>query len=128
MTKYHLVVVLCILSLIPWAASCSGGRTTNVYYVYTGGNPQRGRQLVVKYRCGACHVIPGVSGANGTVGPPLTAMGRRTMIAGLLPNTPSNMERWLRNPPAIQPKTAMPDLGITKKQARNIAAFIYTLQ
>jgi len=128
MTKYHWLVVLCILSMIPWAASCSGGKRTNVYYVYTGGNVQRGRQLITKYRCGACHVIPGISGANGTVGAPLTAMGRRTMIGGVIPNTPSNMERWLRDPKSVDPKTAMPDLGITKKQARDMAAFIYTLQ
>ena len=127
MTKFRLLIVLSILALIPWAA-CTGGNTTNVYVVYTGGNPKQGRKLVIKYRCGSCHVIPGVPNANGTVGAPLTAMGRRTMIAGVIPNTPPNMERWVRDPKAIDPKTAMPDLGLTKQQARDVAAYLYTLQ
>lgn len=127
MAKCSLLIILVLLCLIPWAA-CTGGQESNVYAVYTGGNPKRGRQLIIKYRCGACHVIPGVPHANGTVGPPLTAMGRRTMIAGEIPNTPSNMERWLRSPTSVEPATAMPDLGLTQQQARDMAAYLYTLQ
>jgi cytochrome c1 len=90
-----------------------------------GGDPSRGALLVGRYSCGACHEIPGVEDANGLVGPPLAAFSRRTMIAGLLPNTPPNLVHWLRHPQAVTPGNAMPDLGITDAQARDIAAYLY---
>jgi cytochrome c1 len=53
---------------------------------------------------------------------------RRTMIAGELPNSPGNLMRWIVNPSAVEPKTAMPTLGITSDEAHDIAAYLYTLQ
>jgi cytochrome c2 len=90
----------------------------------TFGDPEIGRQLIEHYGCGSCHRIPGVPEADGLVGPPLDSMGRRSFIAGQLPNTPDNMVRWLRNPPRVEPGTAMPDLGISTEEARNIAAYL----
>jgi hypothetical protein len=54
-----------------------------------GGNPQRGAVLIAGLGCGSCHDIPGVRGADGRVGPPLGNIGERTIIAGMLPNTPA---------------------------------------
>jgi cytochrome c len=88
----------------------------------------RGRVLVEQFGCAACHVIPGVRGAKGLVGPPLTAMGRRVYIAGVLPNTQETMVRWLRDPPAIDQRTAMPAVGLSDAQARDVAAFLATLK
>ena len=62
------------------------------------------------------------------VGPPLTAMATRKYIAGSLPNTPANMVRWLTSPQAVRPATAMPDLGITAQDARDIAAYLAELR
>jgi cytochrome c1 len=62
------------------------------------------------------------------VGPPLIAFGRRTILAGELPNSPDNLVRWLMNPPSIDPKTAMPNLGLNDTQAHDIAAYLYTLR
>lgn len=93
-----------------------------------GGNPQHGRQLIVHYGCGSCHTIPGIRTARGVVGPPLYFFGRRTMIAGELPNSTENLIRWLRNPPAVEPKTAMPNLGLNEQQARDMAAYLDSLQ
>jgi len=90
-----------------------------------GGDPVRGQLLVGRYSCGACHQMPGVEEADGLVGPPLGTFSRRTMIAGLLPNTPSNLILWLRHPQAVTPGNAMPDLGLTDAQARDIAAYLY---
>jgi cytochrome c2 len=90
----------------------------------TFGDPEIGRQLIEHYGCGACHRIPGVPEADGLVGPPLDSMGRRSFIAGQLPNTPDNMVRWLRDPPKVDPGNAMPDLGISTEEARNIAAYL----
>ncbi len=90
-----------------------------------GGDPDRGAVLVGRYSCGACHQIPGIAGANGLVGPPLGTFARRTVIAGVLPNTPSNLVQWLRHPQSVIPGNAMPDLALSDAQARDIAAFLY---
>lgn len=92
------------------------------------GDSEHGAQLIEEKHCGACHVVPGVDGANGTVGPPLTGIARRQYIAGQLPNRPALLVRWLIDPPALVPRTAMPNLGLTIEQADDIAAYLYTLQ
>jgi cytochrome c2 len=92
-----------------------------------GASPDRGRALMKDYGCGACHIIPRVTGARGTVGPPLTAFADRAYIAGVLGNTPGGLTRWLVNPPLHSPNTAMPDLGVTEADARDMTAFLYTL-
>jgi mono/diheme cytochrome c family protein len=88
----------------------------------------RGKKTIEQYACVTCHEIPGVVGANAPVGPPLEAVGTRGFIAGVLPNTPENMVRWLRNPQAVSPKSAMPDLGVSERDARDIAAYLSTLK
>jgi cytochrome c2 len=93
-----------------------------------GGDPDRGRELIASFGCGSCHTIPGIEGADAVVGPPLTDMGRREYIAGNLPNEPPNMIRWLVDPQAVEPGTAMPNLGISERQARHMAAYLYTLR
>lgn len=87
----------------------------------------RGERALHQYACITCHEIPGVVGANVPVGPPLAHMASRSLIAGMLPNTPGNMLRWLRDPKAVNPRTAMPDVGLSEADARDIAAFLYTL-
>jgi len=91
------------------------------------GDARAGRDALQQYLCVTCHAIPGVPGAWNYVGPALDQMGDRPYIAGVLPNTPANMERWLRNPPAVKPGTAMPDLGVSEQDARDISAFLHTL-
>ena len=92
----------------------------------TGGNSNRGKQLVGDYGCGGCHTIEGVPQAHGKVGPPLDGIGARAMIGGRLENKPDNLMRWIRNPQAVAPGTAMPNLGVTPEDSRDIAAFLYT--
>jgi cytochrome c1 len=103
---------------------CTGGQQVPPYNPAFPGNPHNGKQLIVSYGCGSCHTIPGIYQARGLVGPPLYFFGRRTMIAGELPNTPENLVRWLKNPPAVEPGTAMPDLGLSQNQAQDIAAYL----
>lgn len=109
-------------------AGCTGGQQTRSYQARMSGDPAHGRELVQSYGCGACHTIPGIYTARGMVGPPLTAFGRRTIVAGELPNSPENLVRWIKNPQAIEPNTAMPNLGLNDSQARDIAAYLYTLR
>jgi cytochrome c2 len=92
------------------------------------GNPDRGEHLIRDHHCGSCHTIPGVRGAHGAVGPPLEFFSRRIYIAGEVPNTPGNLVRWVMNPQSIEPKTAMPALGLNERDARDVAAYLYTLQ
>ena len=94
----------------------------------TGGDPGRGRDAIQSYGCGSCHTIPGIDGANALVGPSLEKVGSRTYIGGVLLNTPENLFRWIKDPPAVDPKTAMPNLGVTDDAVRDIASYLYTLK
>src|SRR5690606_11923517 len=92
------------------------------------GDAAAGRKALQQYLCVTCHAIPGIVGANKHVGPPLAGIADRQYIAGVLPNTPANMLRWLRDPTKVDPLSAMPDLGVSEQDARDIAAFLYTLR
>jgi cytochrome c len=93
-----------------------------------GGTAQHGPALIIAYGCAGCHTVPGVKGARGNVGPPLTRFGDRTYIAGMLRNTPANLVRWIRDPQGVLPGNAMPNMGVTEAEARDIAAYLYTLR
>lgn len=101
---------------------------SGVETVIAGASAERGKSYLDGFGCGSCHVIPGVRGAVGMVGPPLTSFARRSYIAGQLPNRPDNLVRWLQNPQAVEPGTAMPDLGVSPPAARDMAAYLYTLR
>jgi len=88
----------------------------------------RGKVLIEKYGCTACHSIPGVAGPKGLVGPPLDHVGSRAFIAGKFPNTPDSMSRWVQNPQALDPQNAMPNLGVTPAEANDIAAYLESLK
>lgn len=87
-------------------------------------DPARGRRLIAERGCTACHTVPGVGGPASKVGPALDNMARQAYVAGLLPNTPDNLVRWLLDPPAINPRTAMPNTGLRTPDAEDIAAFL----
>ncbi|MBJ2154343.1 c-type cytochrome [Variovorax sp. IB41] len=88
---------------------------------------RRGQRALAQYACNACHTIPGTTGSFPNVGPPLAGMARRAMIGGRLANTPDNMVRWLRHTREVDPLTAMPEMGVTEQDARDIAAYLQTL-
>jgi cytochrome c len=92
----------------------------------TGGDPERGRLMFIQYGCGSCHVLEHVPKATGLVGPPLDGIAVRAMIAGKLSNTPDNLAGWIRDPQTVTPGTAMPDLDVGRRDARDITAFLYT--
>ena len=94
----------------------------------TGGDPSKGRAAISRYGCATCHTIPGIRGADALVGPPLNQMASRSYIAGVLPNTPDNMIRWIENPPQVDHLTVMPNLGVNERDARDIAGYLYTLK
>lgn len=93
-----------------------------------GGQAREAPAAMRDYGCNSCHTIPGVRGANSLVGPPLTAFSRRRFIGGRVPNTAETLVLWIRNPQGVKPGTAMPDLGVSDQDARNMAAYLYTLR
>ncbi len=92
------------------------------------GSPARGAELIAEKGCGSCHMIPGIGGANGLVGPPLTLMGRRVFVAGLLRNTPQNLAAWVLEPQKFVPGNAMPATGLSESEALDVAAYLETIR
>jgi cytochrome c1 len=109
-------------------AGCTGGQAARPYTVANGGYVHRGEQLIVRYRCGSCHTIPGVPNANGVFGPPLTQIASRAYVGGMFPNAPDTLAHWIASPQSMKPKTAMPNLGVTPQQSRDITAYLETLR
>ncbi|MGY2002473.1 c-type cytochrome [Blastococcus sp. SYSU DS1024] len=96
------------------------------------GEPQasadRGRELLREYGCAACHQVPGVTGPQGRVGPPLGTIVERRTIAGTLPHTPENLRSWIQDPQELDPGNLMPDLGVTDEDVDAIVAYLYSLE
>ncbi len=116
--------LLCLL-----LTGCNGkSQAEQIAQATTGGSAARGTAAIARYGCGSCHIIPGVSGASGLAGPPLSGIGNRIYVAGVLQNTPDNMIRWIENPPAVDEHTVMPNLGVTHQDAIDIAGYLYTLK
>jgi cytochrome c len=108
--------------------ACGVSSRSLVQQQVPGGDAGRGRQAMARYGCGACHAIPGVSGARGNVGPSLSGMGERRIVAGMLANEPANLIHWIQDPQSVVPGNAMPNMGVSDDDARDIAAYLYTLK
>jgi mono/diheme cytochrome c family protein len=125
------VTYVALLALIQFAAvGCDlAPKPLNTKHV-DDGNAERGLALVAggSYGCAACHAIPGIRFPKGNVGPPLAGMAGRSLIAGHLPNKPGVLVAFLQDPPALAPQTGMPNVGLSTGQARDIAAYLYTLE
>ena len=87
--------------------------------------PGEGQALTDAYGCTSCHEVPGLPGPQGHTGPPLTEMPLQAYIAGVLPNTPENLAAFIVDPQQVDPRSAMPDLGVTPEEAAAIATFLY---
>lgn len=120
-----LLMLLALLSL--FGCQMIGQRDQGLEYV-PGGDADRGQETFVEYGCGSCHIIPDVSGANSTVGPPLIKWADRVYIVGTLPNMPENLVYWLQYPQEVEPDSAMLHLAVTEQDARDMSAYLYTLR
>ena len=109
--------------LIAVTFACKGREQTQSI-----GDTAHGKQLIEKYGCASCHVIPKIDGPKGMVGPPLEHIASRQIIGGKLTNTPQNMMAWLQNPQMVDPNNSMPNLGVTPADARDITAFLESLK
>lgn len=75
-----------------------------------------GRPRVFDQMCVACHAL---DGRGGAVGPALDGVATRMDAAAL--------DRWLHDPAAERPGTAMPQLPLTEAQIDELVAFLGTL-
>jgi mono/diheme cytochrome c family protein len=121
MNSRRATILICML-----LSACSHQERTVPHI--TNGDPQEGLATLRKYECTVCHMIPGLRGAQGYVGPSLAAYQRNLYIAGKYPNTPEYLIPWIMDTPALAPLTAMPSMDLTVTEARDIAAYLYTLQ
>jgi cytochrome c2 len=92
----------------------------------TGGDPARAPEIFRRYGCSGCHTIPGIPGADGQTGAPLTGLSKRVYIAGVLENNSDNLVAWIVSPRSFSPRTAMPETGISQQDAKDLAAYLYT--
>jgi len=92
------------------------------------GDAERGQRLLTHYQCGSCHAIPGVAASRGIQGPSLAAFGKRSYIAGRIPNRADALARWLMAPASLVPDTTMPAMGVSPADARDMAAYLGRLE
>jgi cytochrome c2 len=113
-----------LLAILVVASSCAKRPSTP-----ERGNASRGRELIVKNGCYDCHVIPGIDQKPGP-GAPLSLDGvavRRRIAAGAIENTRENLEAFIQHPRVLSPAATMPGIGEAPADARDIAAYLMTL-
>jgi cytochrome c2 len=121
-----IVVVFVAAAVTSTMAWSSRQQNERVARAMTGGDPDHGPELMRRYGCSGCHTIPGLSGADGQVGPPLSGLRQRVYVGGVANNSPDNLVRWIVSPQTYSPRTAMPATGITEAEARDVAAYLYS--
>jgi cytochrome c oxidase subunit 2 len=87
-----------------------------------------GRQVFTRSACALCHTIRGTD-AGGAVGPDLTHVGSRKMIAaGTIPNTRGYLAGWVANPQGIKPGTAMPAVPLSPGELNAVVTYLQSLK
>ena len=115
------LLTLCLLGLAFTAAGCARSAAAQM------GDRNNGKLVIARQACGSCHIIPGIDGADGMAGPSLAHFSQHSTVGGVLANTPDDLVAWLRHPQTYVPGNAMPDIGLTEPQARDVAAFLYSI-
>lgn len=108
------------------AAACDPGVAER--HPMPGASAARGQLAIARTGCASCHVIPGVEWPRGKVGPPLEGFAARPLIAGQYPNEPAVLADYVRNAPKYTPRAGMPAMPLTPQEARDVAAYLYTLE
>jgi cytochrome c len=124
----HRFLIPILIGLAFLAAGCGRLQETSAPVEVPGGDPGRGQQAIVDYGCQSCHTIPGIRDADALVAPPLDSWAERSFIAGRIANNPDNLIQWIMDPQSIDPLTAMPNMGVSEQDARDISAYLFSLQ
>jgi cytochrome c len=120
--------------LLTFALACNRGEAAKTATVTASappavGNAARGPALAAQYGCNVCHLIPGVEGPGGSLGPSLQGVASRPTISlGAVQNTPENLVKFIQDPPAMNPQSSMPPSGLTDSDAKDLAAYLLTLK
>jgi cytochrome c1 len=133
------VFAFALFQMNPALASGKAGGTPNQLGAPAGaaggaltpGSPAAmGAQIIATKPCTGCHTIPGIPGATGTVGPNLGGVASRTKIAGgaVTNSGPDDLKKWIMDPAADKPGTAMPKVPLTDDELNYIVAFLETLK
>ena len=126
--RIKIVLLLALCVAFAGCSSLSDSEVRAAAQLTDGGDARQAPREIRSYGCNTCHDISGVPGARGLIGPPLDGIRDRYYIAGELPNTPDNLMRWIQHPRQVEPHTAMPEMGVTEQDSRDIAAYLYTLR
>jgi cytochrome c2 len=118
--KFHVLALLALAGMGGCSKAPPSGEPL------TGGNPRLGQYLIARYGCAACHQIKGIAHAASRVGPSLEEIRGSSYVGGVLPNSAGNLVKWIEHPRAVSPNTAMPELGVTSAEARDMAAYLYS--
>jgi cytochrome c2 len=114
--------------VVVWATAAmfySRQQVERVAETITGGSSSHAPEIMRRYGCGGCHNIPGVPGADGLTGPPLSGLINRVYIGGVTTNSPDHLIQWIVAPQKLSPHSAMPATGISESEARDVAAYLY---
>ncbi len=125
--------MLSLVKVIPadeWDKWYKGQQDANANKPLQPGDPERGKTAFLTGPCVACHTIAGPA-AQGKVAPrEMTKFAAYPTIAqvdGFAVNH-DNLVKWLTNPPAVKPGTAMPNLTLKKQEIEDLAAYLLTLK
>lgn len=87
-----------------------------------------GEEVYVGAGCGDCHTVSGVSAGSDDY-PDLTHLAdRRTIAAGVLPNTRGNLGGWILDPQALKPGNHMPPANLRGEELQDLLDFLETLR
>jgi cytochrome c oxidase subunit 2 len=87
-----------------------------------------GREVFLAQSCVNCHRIRGTPAAGGYA-PDLThLMSRKTLAAGIIPNTPEQLRAWLQDPQRIKAGCLMPAFGLSAGDRDQIVSYLLTLR
>lgn len=117
---------LAVAATVVLTAACAD--KSNAPRAIAGADPDRGFGIARDVGCFACHAAPGVAWPRGAAGPSLDGFGSRPLIAGRLPNQPDVLAAWLIDAPSLAPATGMPPMPLSDAQARDVAAWLYTVE
>jgi cytochrome c oxidase subunit II len=93
-----------------------------------GSDAAHGKSLFESTACAMCHTVQGTL-AQGRHAPDLTHLvGRETLAAGVLPNTPESLASWIADPQRYKPGTNMPSIPMSSQDLQAIVAYLETLK
>jgi cytochrome c oxidase subunit 2 len=89
-----------------------------------GADAARGLQLFASSNCAQCHTVRGTP-AVGTLGPDLTHVGSRSLLAaGTIRNEPATLAAWIVDPQSQKSGSTMPSSRLSPDDVRALVAYL----